>query len=228
MKLRLSSFLIAFGIFLPLATACTASATDDGANDDDSVSPEVKSGKKKKVSCASVFGQCVGLSPSSCKQGVWANANDVTCGGGLGVGCCIEPTFPPPPPPPPPLPPPSACAAKGGQCHGLSPSNCTDGTWMPVSTHSCGGGLGVGCCVSCPMLSPPAPSFCPGATITPKKDATTGCTIGYECAPPAANTCEAKGGSCVGLSPASCPSGNWGLATTHSCGPAIGVGCCLD
>ncbi len=193
MNLRLSSWLVALGIFVPLATACSATTGDEttpdpSSEDADSVSSDVKAGKKKpkKLTCAEVFGTCVGLSPSSCVGGTWADATVVTCGGGLGVGCCVRPTPPPPPPPPPPVPTPDPC----------------------------------------PTLSPPAPSFCPGGTITPRKDGA--CIVGYDCVPPPGKTlCEVRGGTCVGLAPSSCASGHWGDASTHSCGPGIGVGCCL-
>lgn len=39
------------------------------------------------------------------------------------------------------------------------------------------------------------------------------------------NTCVSAGGTCVGISPNSCASGQWG--DPASCGDGIGVGCCL-
>ena len=40
------------------------------------------------VSCESVGGQCAGLATSSCKgSGHWADADKVSCGAGIGVGC---------------------------------------------------------------------------------------------------------------------------------------------
>lgn len=75
----------------------------------------------------------------------------------------------------------------------------------------------------CPMLTPPAPGFCDGATPVPLY-ASNGCVAGYGCAPVA---CASAGGSCVALTPTSCASGKWGDATKYSCGGGLGVGCCL-
>lgn len=119
-----------------------------------------------------------------------------------------------------------SCASVGGACVGLAPSSCADGHWADASKVSCGGGVGVACCISCPVLSPPAPGFCPDGKIVPIKNA-NGCTGGFDCVPPAGNACTAAGGTCVGLAPASCASGHWGDASTHSCGGGLGVGCCL-
>jgi hypothetical protein len=181
MKHFLSSFALSFGLGLPLLVACSGEVADEPAavDDVDAVDSEVKASKKKKQSCAAAGGACVGLSPSSCADGHWADAAKVTCGGGIGVGCCI----------------------------------------------------------SCPVLSPPSPSFCPAGKIVPRQGA-NGCIGGYDCVPapvppppppppPAPNACVAGGGTCVGLAPSSCPSGNWADYTTHSCGTGIGVGCCL-
>jgi hypothetical protein len=134
---------------------------------------------------------------------------------------CDDPT---PPLPPPPVP--TQCEAKGGRCTGLTPTACPEGFFASASDFSCGSGIGVGCCWACPTLSPPAPSFCPNGTITPKKDE-AGCVRGYDCVQSAQTDCEAKGGQCVGLSPSSCVGGAFADYTTHSCGSAIGVGCCI-
>jgi hypothetical protein len=119
---------------------------------------------------------------------------------------------------------------------GLTPYNCTDGTWADYSTHSCGpvGFVGMGCCIKdpppdpCPTLSPPSPTFCTGGTIKPITDA-TGCVRGYDCVkpPPTTNDCEKAGGECVGLTPYNCYGGSWADYATHSCGSGIGVGCCM-
>jgi hypothetical protein len=121
----------------------------------------------------------------------------------------------------------ATCASVGGQCVGLSPTSCPSGRWADAAEITCGPGIGAGCCLpECPVLSPPHPSFCPDGTIVPRKD-DTGCVVGFDCVAPAPNACEAAGGACVGLSPSSCPSGNWADASTHGCGGAVGVGCCL-
>lgn len=40
-------------------------------------------------SCQAAGGQCVGITPSSCQNGTWGDANQYSCGGGIGVGCCL-------------------------------------------------------------------------------------------------------------------------------------------
>src|SRR4051794_33498592 len=101
MKHALSSFALSLVVVLPLLAACSGTAddpttADDGA-DTGSDDSEVKSGRKK--SCASVGGACVGLSPSSCTGGHFADAAKVSCGGGVGVACCIScPMLAPPAP----------------------------------------------------------------------------------------------------------------------------------
>ena len=181
------SIVLAFAS-LVAATACTSSTEDaataaDAPSDSQAEDLKKNKGKKKKISCESVFGSCVGLHPAACAGGTWADANTVSCGGGLGVGCCVMPSPPPPPPPPPPsecpeLVPPApgfcpagqtvpvysqetgclvgfdcvpqaqtACEAKGGQCVGLAPTSCPSGHWGDATTHGCGGGIGVGCCL---------------------------------------------------------------------------------
>lgn len=212
---RLSFFFTA----LVLAAGCSSSVEPAG-DDTNASDSEIKS--NPKLACADVGGQCVGIHYQACQGGTWADANAVTCGGGIGVGCCVKPQVPPPPPPPPP----SQCEEKGGRCTGLSPTSCPEGFFADASTFSCGGGIGVGCCWSCPTLSPPAPGFCPNGTVKARKDE-AGCVRGFDCVQPTQTECEAKGGQCVGLSPSSCASGNWADASTHSCGGGIGVGCCL-
>lgn len=167
--------IVSFGLLLMLATACTATTSDRGSENDGASSAEVKN--KKKASCASVGGVCVAITPGACADGAWADATAVSCGGGLGVGCCVEPSPPPPPPPPcpslsPPTPGvchggtidankdangcttgytcnpgPNACAAAGGACVGVSPGSCPSGNWADYSSHPCGTGVGVGCCL---------------------------------------------------------------------------------
>lgn len=200
------------GLGLSLATAC--SGTTSGPTSGGTSSAEVT---EEKASCASVGGTCVGVTPTACASGLWADATDVSCGPGVGVGCCLG--SPPPPPPPGP----TACEQGGGQCVALTPTSCASGWLSDATTHSCGGGLGVACCMQCPEPNPPVP--CPNGTIEANKDA-HGCTTGFTCKPPS-NACAAAGGTCVGISPSSCPSGRWADASTHPCGTGIGVGCCL-
>lgn len=41
----------------------------------------------------------------------------------------------------------NACQAAGGQCVGITPSNCQNGTWGDATQYPCGSGVGVGCCL---------------------------------------------------------------------------------
>lgn len=209
MKHALSSFALSLSLVLPLLAACSGSTVDEPApatdgTDTESVDSEVKSGRKK--SCAAVGGACVGLSPSSCSDGHFADATKVSCGKGIGTACCIScPVLSPP-----------------------SPSFCPGGKIVPrKGANGCPGGFD---CVAptpadCPELVQPPPGFCPGGSVVPRKGA-NGCTVGFDCVS-SPNACVAGGGKCVGLSPSSCPGGNWADATTHSCGGGLGVGCCL-
>ncbi len=215
---RLSFFLFA----LTLAAGCSTST--DPADDTEATDSEIKSGGGSKLACADVGGTCVGIHYQACQGGTWADANTVTCGGGIGVGCCVKPQVPPPPPPPPPV---SQCEAKGGRCTGISPTSCPEGFFADAKDFSCGGGVGAGCCWACPTLSPPAPGFCTNGTIEARKDE-AGCVRGYDCVQSTKNECEQKGGQCVGLTPSSCVGGTWADASTHSCGGGIGVGCCVQ
>lgn len=45
--------------------------------------------------CEAAGGSCVALTPTTCKDGVVGNANEYSCGGGLGVMCCLPPPEPP-------------------------------------------------------------------------------------------------------------------------------------
>jgi len=133
--------LIGLASMLFLVAACgAASDTDaDQALDETPASDEAElKSRKKKKTCASVGGSCVGLAPSSCAGGSWADAKQVSCGAGIGVGCCVPPPAPAPA---------NACEAAGGTCVGLAPSSCAAGKWADASTHSCGGGIGAGCCL---------------------------------------------------------------------------------
>jgi hypothetical protein len=209
MKHAISSFALSLVLALPVLAACSGSTADDPAPADDgsdptgSVDSEVKLGKKK--SCAAVGGACVGLSPSSCTGGVFADAAQVSCGGGIGVACCI------------------ACPAISAPAPGF----CTGGTIVPrKNANGCNAGFD---CVmpppapECPQIMPPAPGFCTNGIVVPRKNS-NGCTTGFDCAP---NACVAAGGTCLGLAMSTCLTGHWADATTHSCGGGIGVGCCL-
>jgi hypothetical protein len=214
MKHFLSSFALSLGLVAPVLAACSGATVDDpsgstsGASstgDDATADSDVTSGKKK--SCAAVGGSCVGLSPSSCTGGYFADAAKVSCGAGVGAACCV------------------ACPVLSAPAPGF----CTGGTIVSKKDEN-GCATGFDCEMppqECPELSPPAPGFCTGGTVVARKDPKTGCTTGFDCIPGPGNACTAAGGTCVGLSPAACPGGQWGDASTHSCGGGIGVGCCL-
>jgi len=116
-------------------------------------------------------------------------------------------TGPPPPPSPdadPPGPPPDG---------GADASPATDASDDAPGPDS-----------GCPILVPPAPSFCDGGPYAPTYNPATGCTNGYACTPA---DCLAAGGTCVGIVPGACPTGTIGSAVDYSCGSGIGVACCL-
>lgn len=92
----------------------------------------------------------------------------------------------------------------------------------PITVSPPDGGDG-GDGATCPTLSPPAPSFCDGATPVPMYDSQA-CIVGYGCAP---LSCTSAGGQCVGIAPGTCPGNKFGDATKYSCGGGVGVGCCL-
>lgn len=211
----LSSFALSLGLVMPVLAACSGATTadpvpadgsgDTASTDDgnvESVDSDVKSGKKK--ACSAVGGTCVGLSPSSCTGGHFADATQVSCGSGVGAACCIQcPVLSPP-----------------------APGFCPDGK-VVVRKGANGCDAGFECeKQECPSIVQPPPGFCPDGTLVPTKNPTTGCINGFDCKPKP-NACTAAGGTCVGLAPGSCPSGNWADYTTHSCGTGIGVGCCL-
>ncbi len=41
------------------------------------------------LDCASAGGQCVAITPTACATGTFGDATKYSCGGGLGVGCCL-------------------------------------------------------------------------------------------------------------------------------------------
>jgi len=122
-------------VFLGLfAVACSGATTADpsqtpGSDTDDSTD-ELKKSKKdagtgdaaakdggSANACASAGGACVALVPNACgseptdPKGHWGDANQFSCGGGLGTGCCLP-----------------ACPALAP----LSPSFCPGGTVKPI------------------------------------------------------------------------------------------------
>lgn len=48
----------------------------------------------------------------------------------------------------------NACEAGGGACVGLNPQGCADGVWADAGTFSCGGPVGVGCCMPRQQCAP--------------------------------------------------------------------------
>lgn len=217
MKHFFTSFALTLGLALPLLAACGGSTTDapgtDGTNSGAStaepgqpVDSSATSGQQQ--TCASVGGTCVGLAPASCVGGHWADGSKVSCGGGLGVGCCILcPAIA--------LPPADFCP--GGNIVPRKNANGCDSGFDCVKTNP----------LDCPQIALPPASFCPDGTLVMRKNPNTGCDAGFDCVPPSTNACTAAGGTCVGIAPSSCASDHWGDASTHSCGGGVGVGCCL-
>jgi len=202
--------------------------------------------------CEAAGGACVALYPGNCADGTIGDANVYSCGGGLGVMCCL-PALPPEPTP---------CEAAGGACVADAPGACQGGTIGDATEYSCGGGIGVMCCLPDPECTPPDPGQCPigmcycgtqvgvdenccpiiacpqveapaacPATCAADADCATGeaCQSGfcYAITPPAPTPCEAAGGACVALYPGNCADGTIGDATEYSCGGGLGVMCCL-
>ncbi len=86
--------------------------------------------------CAAAGGECVGVYPGACEGGVIGGQS---CGGGVGVMCCLSA--------PDPAPEPTACAAAGGECVAVYPGTCESGVIGDADKFSCGGGVGVMCCL---------------------------------------------------------------------------------
>lgn len=83
---------------------------------------------------------------------------------------------------------------------------------------------GTFCCLQeCPSISQPPPGFCEAGNPAPIYDKGA-CITGFACTPVA---CATAGGTCVAVVPGACTTGHVGDATQYSCGPGIGVMCCL-
>jgi len=66
----------------------------------------------KGTTCASAGGTCTALVPDACEIGSIGDANQYSCGGGLGVECCLPPQ-------------PDASCTASSDCSGLLPQFCT-------------------------------------------------------------------------------------------------------
>jgi hypothetical protein len=104
---------------------------------------------------------------------------------------------------------PAMCLAAGEPCTQFA------------SNSTCSAGK-VCCAVTCPEIAPPSPTLCDGGPTAPLFDS-SGCTIGFGCAPVA---CASAGGQCVALGPGACANGTPGNANKYSC-PGAGTMCCL-
>jgi hypothetical protein len=89
-----------------------------------------------RMPCEAAGGECVALYPGNCANGTVGDANEYSCGGGLGVMCCL-----------PAQPQQNECESKGGSCVALTATSCSDGIATGAEGFSCGGGLGVTCCM---------------------------------------------------------------------------------
>ena len=203
-------------------------------------------------SCVAAGGACVPLVPGSCPPpGMIGSAGTYSCGGGLGVECCLPGDAGTPPV--------DAgspdtgvvtCMSAGGSCVALVPGSCPAPRMIgSASMYSCGGGLGVECCLPAPATDAGTSVTCvsaggmcvglfPGACPAPAMvgDArmyTCGGGLGLECCLPGTTTdaggpptCASAGGTCVPLVPGSCPAPSM-VGSGYTCGSGLGVECCL-
>lgn len=194
MRLLSSLAVSAFAAFVfVLVPACSSSDDQDPGDPTAQDDSEVRS--KKKKTCGSAGGVCVGLAPGSCPSDNWADATKVSCGGGLGTGCCLPSVVPPPPEP---------------SCPTLSPPApgfCPNGTVVP-RTNANGCVTGYDCVPSnlnaCESVGGAcvgiAPSSCPDGRWGEPTKFSCGGGIGAGCCLP----------SCPTLSPPApgfCPGG---------------------
>ena len=115
----------------------------------------------------------------------------------------------------------NTCVQAGGQCEPVTPGACTNGMVGDASTYSCGGGVGVLCCLPC---ANPCPTE--GATRC-AADAIQTCSHvgtclkwvpGAEC--PAGEACNSDGSACI------TPSGTCTTDAQCGCGCGCGGGMC--
>jgi hypothetical protein len=95
-----------------------------------------------RMPCEAAGGSCVALYPGSCADGEVGDATEYSCGGGLGVMCCLPKQTQ------------NECESKGGGCVALTPTSCSDGISTGAEGYSCGGGLGVTCCMPYSACTP--------------------------------------------------------------------------
>jgi hypothetical protein len=159
----------------PTLAACGSGDVDLGKSADEELRRRARDGGAAPKTCAELGGQCVGINATiACPK--WADANQATCG--VGVGCCL-PGDPPRDGGGAPAQDggsaPQSCASAGGQCVGVSATIACP-RWGDPNQYSCGGGIGVGCCL--PQLAkkgedcksfgnPNLPDCEPGLTCVP-------------------------------------------------------------
>ena len=111
-----------------------------------------------------------------------ANACAYRCG-------LIEPTNP--------------CEQAGGACVALYPGSCADGEIGDANTYSCGGGLGVMCCLPRPASSPLSPDWCADGTIAQGASSFIDWADGKQCEIPGAHCLTKDASACPQLAPLS-------------------------
>lgn len=158
--------------------------------------------------CTPAGGTCTPIVPDACSEGTWGDP--ATCGGGVGVGCCLPK-------------PATTCESQGGTCVPIVPDACMVGTWGDPAT--CGSGVGVGCClppaptcdVTCP--TPGAQRCIAGSVETCATNPMTNCAPVWQSPMPcgANEQCSSDGTTCVPIS-ATCTTGD-------DCG--CGCGCVM-
>jgi hypothetical protein len=88
-----------------------------------------------RMPCEAAGGECVGLAPGNCADGEVGDANDYSCGGAVGVMCCLPKQTQ------------NECEQKGGTCGALTADSCPGAISTGAEGYSCGGMLGVTCCM---------------------------------------------------------------------------------
>lgn len=130
------------------------------------------------------------------------------------------------------------CETSGGSCVAVVPGACANGRVGDAAKYSCGGGVGTLCCFPGGTGDGAPVADLSGSTDAAASDlsSTNDLSSPGDAAPSsdlssnadlAGNKCVPAGGKCVALIPNNCPMGRVGDANKFSCGPGLGVECCL-
>lgn len=127
------------GAACPTGLSCCLAAIDAGspdAVDTDTNTNADTNTDTGPTECENNGGECVKVEPNSCQNGSWS-VPPYACGS-PSLACCLPAIDAGHP---------IACETAGGSCVAVTPTSCTDGTWGAMQDYTCGGGLGVGCCL---------------------------------------------------------------------------------